>query len=394
MKVITKNILNLLYLTIFISMVSSCSDSDSPSSQDSNATAEWKTSSSVGSDEVSTGILLKGDAGTQYSATISQGASFSSFDYNTSKSAKLGVLKEGDNVIYIYCKANATADPRNVVINITFGDAAPQQLTLVQKSVSQEILPVFSAWPELPAEKVSTDYQYATHYVTVNGKKIRSYSLCFDKNNKAALWVAYPMHAVYDGSVGRSDEWGFDPYITQTNQANCVSRSYGGNYDRGHQIPSADRDATFEMNAQTFYMSNMTPQLDRLNQDMWAKLETKVRNNICSDTLYVVTGAYFGAGATTTTDGAGNIVAIPTNYFKILLRTKSGNSGKSIALCSDSELISIGFWVDHKAYGNIEPPTTICTSVADIEAKTGFSFFPGVSAAVKSQNTPSVWGVQ
>ena len=73
MKVITKNILNLLYLTIFISMVSSCSDSDSPSSQDSNATAEWKTSSSVGSDEVSAGILLKGDAGTQYSATISQG---------------------------------------------------------------------------------------------------------------------------------------------------------------------------------------------------------------------------------------------------------------------------------------------------------------------------------
>ena len=53
------------------------------------------------------------------------------------------------------------------------------------------------------------------------------------------------------------------------------------------------------MNAQTFYMSNMTPQLNRLNQDMWAKLETKVRANNCSDTLYVVTGAYFGAGATT-----------------------------------------------------------------------------------------------
>lgn len=52
----------------------------------------------------------------------------------------------------------------------------------------------------------------------------------------------------------------------------------------------------------------MTPQLDRLNQDMWAKLESKVRANRCSDTLYVVTGAYFGSGATTTTDGAGNVV--------------------------------------------------------------------------------------
>ena len=147
------------------------------------------------------------------------------------------------------------------------------------------------------------------------------------------------------------------------------------------------------MNAQTFYMSNMTPQLNRLNQDMWAKLETKVRANNCSDTLYVVTGAYFGAGATTTTDGAKNTVPVPTNYFKVLLRTKSGKTGKNIKDCSDSELISIGFWVDHKSYGNIEPPKSICTSVADIESKTGFTFFPQVSSSVKQQNNPSQWGI-
>ena len=140
-------------------------------------------------------------------------------------------------------------------------------------------------------------------------------------------------------------------------------------------------------------MSNMTPQLNRLNQDMWAKLETKVRANNCSDTLYVVTGAYFGAGTTTTTDGARNTVPVPTNYFKVLLRTKSGKTGKNIKDCSDSELISIGFWVDHKSYGNIEPPKSICTSVADIEKMTGFTFFPQVSNSVKQQNNPTQWGI-
>ena len=216
----------------------------------------------------------------------------------------------------------------------------------------------------------------------------------FDKTKKAALWVAYPIHNAYlKGSGERTDRWAFDPIIPQSYQADCTLRSYGGSYDRGHQLPSADRLGTDEMNAQTFYMSNMTPQLNRLNQDMWAKLETKVRANNCSDTLYVVTGAYFGAGATTTTDGARNTVPVPTNYFKVLLRTKSGKTGKNIKDCSDSELISIGFWVDHKSYGNIEPPKSICTSVADIEKMTGFTFFPQVSNSVKQQNNPTQWGI-
>jgi endonuclease G len=148
------------------------------------------------------------------------------------------------------------------------------------------------------------------------------------------------------------------------------------------------------MNKQTFYFSNMTPQLDRLNQDMWAQLETKVRNNKCSDTLYVVTGAYFGSGAGTTTDGAGNTVPIPTHYYKVLLRTKSGNSGKAIQNCTADELISIGFWVEQKSYGNIAPPTSICTTVSDIEKKTGFTFFPKVADSVKQQNNPTQWGIK
>ena len=105
-----------------------------------------------------------------------------------------------------------------------------------------------------------------------------------------------------------------------------------------------------------------------------------------------MTGAYFG-NSNTTTDGAGQTVALPSNYFKVLLRTRSGNTGKAIQDCTASELISIGFWVNQENYGNIAPPTSICTTVADIEAKTGFTFFPMVDASVKKQNVPSIWGI-
>ena len=73
----------------------------------------------------------------------------------------------------------------------------------------------------------------------------------------------------------------------------------------------------------------MTPQLNRLNQDMWANLEAKVRAQICNDTLYVVTGCYYANTNTTTTDRDGKVCPVPTNYFKVLLRTRTGTTGGS-----------------------------------------------------------------
>lgn len=381
-------------LTALIFCLSACGKDDSEVTHQPNE-VYWKISSTVSYAEGSSAIIITGTPGTDWNAEITEGAtwcSFSSKDFVNS-SAKTGTVAEGLNVLYVYYKVNTEKEQRQAKISFSFAGEAAQTFDLVQFAQSQQNLPYFSLWPEIPDRKDNANYQYVTHYASLNNKTARNYSICFDKTKKAALWVAYPMHAAYLGSSGRTDAWAFDPIISSSFQADCVNRSYKGNYDRGHQLPSGDRQATNELNAQTFYMSNMTPQLDRLNQDMWAKLEAQVRANKCSDTLYVVTGAYFGAGAGTTADGAGNSVPVPTNYFKVLLRTKSGSTGKAIKDCSDSELISIGFWVDQKSYGNIAPPRAICTTVTDIESKTGFKFFPQVSNTVKQQNVPSQWGI-
>lgn len=381
-------------LTALIFCLGACDKDDSEVTRQPNE-AYWKISSTVSYAEGSSAIIITGTPGTKWNAEITEGTSWCSFSSKdfVSSTAKTGTVAEGLNVLYVYYKVNAGKDQRQAKISFNFGGEAVQTFDLVQFAQSQQNLPYFNLWPEMPDRKDNANYQYATHYASLNNKTARNYSICFDKTKKAALWVAYPLHTAYLGSGGRTDAWAFDPIIPSNFQADCVNRSYKGNYDRGHQLPSADRLATNELNAQTFYMSNMTPQLDRLNQDMWAKLEVQVRANKCSDTLYVVTGAYFGAGAGSTADGAGNPVPVPTNYFKVLLRTKSGSTGKAIKDCSDSELISIGFWVDQKSYGNIAPPRSICTTVADIESKTGFKFFPQVSNTVKQQNTPNQWGI-
>ena len=382
-------------VTVLMICMSACNSSDDPSIPTQDGEAYWKISSTVKSTTGSSALIIKGTPGTEWHARITEGTDWCSFSSKENVITKDGTVADGLNVLYVYYKVNAGKEQRQAQLTLQFADNAPKTFDLIQLAESQENLPAFNVWAELPSDKVNTNYQYVTHYVLLNNKTIRNYSICFDKTKKAALWVAYPIHTAYlNKTVDRTNRWAFDPIIPERFQANCVDNSYKGNYDRGHQLPSADRLGNDEMNAQTFYMSNMTPQLGSLNQQMWANLETKVRSYNCNDTLYVVTGAYFGPGAGSTYDGAGNSVPIPTNYFKVLLRTKSGSTGKQIKNCSPDELISIGFWVEQKGYGNIAPPASICTSVADIEQKTGFTFFPQVSSTVKEQNIPSQWYIK
>jgi endonuclease G len=378
-----------LLLAFLLIGQTSCSkdDNEIPSTGE----AYWKVSSTVNASTGSSAIFITGAKGLEWKAEVTEGNGWCSFDNKdytkTTTSGSIGDF----NILYVYYKANGGTSQREAKISFRFEGANEQIFTLLQLSESQENLPAFGLWAEIPAKKDNANYRYVTHYVMLNNKTIRNYSICFDKTKKASLWVAYPIHQAYlKGSGKREDTWAFDPFIPVGEQLDGVSGTFRG-YDRGHQIASADRLGTQEMNAQTFYMSNMTPQLNSLNGSYWATLESKVRTYSCSDTLYVVTGAYYNTGFKTTMDASGNVVPVPTNYFKVLLRTRKGNTGKAIKDCTDNELETIGFWLDHKAYsGSLR---NVCTTVADIEQKTGFSFFPQVSNLVKSQNNPAQWDI-
>ena len=262
-----------------------------------------------------------------------------------------------------------------------------------------------AAWPELPVCTEKSDLHYVTHYCMVQneseGRKVegRNYTMCFDATKRGAWWVAYPLHKVHLGS-GRPkpDPWVFDPELSSACQADLSKGSYAGDYDRGHQIPNADRNADLTaggMCYQTFYASNSTPQASGLNQEGWMRLEQKVRSWVCADTLYVVTGAYWSADNNrTTTDKSGNSCPIPDHYFKVVLRTSAGNLRHTGDLLGDykaDQLKASGFWVSN-ASGQGEAKDWV-RSVAEIEELTGFTFFPSLPEAVKQQKNAAAWGL-
>ena len=251
-------------------------------------------------------------------------------------------------------------------------------------------------WAEMPAKVEKANLEYCYHDKLPSNKKLRNYSFCFDKEKHCALWVAYPLHSCYiDGDGDRTNAWGYDPCCVEDmyepNLRNAYYPKNGSSYShsRGHQLPSADRVASYEDNATTFYYTNMTPQLQSLNGATWESLESDIRNKwMCSDTLYVVTGAHFDKGYDYAYDnkGAGKACAVPTHYYKVILRTKSGNSRKWVGKCSASELQCVGFWFDHAA----KAPRQMM-SVAEIERKTGHTFFANVPNAPKTTYNTSDW---
>lgn len=263
-------------------------------------------------------------------------------------------------------------------------------------------------WLEMPSYTVGemagtttsalNDLYTVTHYAQMGGKNARNYTILYDPAVYASYWVAYPLCAAHLGS-GRDEDWGFDPVVPQSKQTS-VYKGYGvsapsdvyasQHYARGHQLPNADRNGVDEMMAQTYFSTNMTPQLQNgFNGGVWAHLEEAVRSVVehNSDTVYVVTGAAFrkkGGNETikTITNRDGKVLPVPNYYWKVLLKVNWTNDPEPAV----AGATAIGFWLEHRDnYGNGSTNyLPYVTTVDQIEQWTGFDFFSNLSTSLQS----------
>ncbi len=228
-------------------------------------------------------------------------------------------------------------------------------------------------WLELPETKADDGLKYIWHNMTVNGSRQRNYSLYWSQGDYLAIWVAYPLNSGYNSSGSRpsKDPWAFDPFLPASLQPAIVEGGFGySGYDRGHQIPSADRYIG-NSNAQTYYATNVTPQLSGFNQKVWVSLENTVRDwSKKADTLYVVTGCTIGSGCGSVTDRGGHSITVPSSYYKALLHYSSayGYSGCAV-------------WLKHEARsGSITRSDMM--SIDELEEKIGIDLFVNLPAKV------------
>ena len=271
----------------------------------------------------------------------------------------------------------------------------PQEPAVVAQSSKKTIR---EGWAELPADVEQKDF-YTTYHMCDDGR--RNYTVCFSREHRCPMWVASPMHPSYKGEASRSDAFIFDPTLPMDIQP-LLRRSYG-EYTRGHLLGSAERTSSEETNRQTFYASNIAPQLQEgfnASNGAWNNLERFADRQSCADTLYVVTGCIFDdyadatgvevKAATTVNKNDGEKVGVPTAYYKVLLRTRSGKTGRSVRECKSDDLKCAAFVVGHYSAKGRKPTAADMMSVEELERLTGQyklkQTFDYISLNLKNQN--------
>ncbi len=229
----------------------------------------------------------------------------------------------------------------------------------------------------------------------------KQYVLSYNKDRRNPNWVAWKLEKADMGNVPRQKYFSTDVALEQFLQSEGSDKAVtaydykGSCFDRGHQVPSADRDATVEDNKATFLMSNVTPQTAYINRQVWADLEQYTRNQvIAGKKAYVIAGPLYDEDFGKI--GPSQDISVPSKSFKLVVFLNPEQSLKDVnpetdviavevpnltskgtkpqedneTLCSDfqvkSQNVTLAGYTSWKKYQS---------SLAKIEQLSGFKFF-------------------
>lgn len=156
--------------------------------------------------------------------------------------------------------------------------------------------------------------------------------LDYDESKEQAKWVMHMiLPEVKDGTVFRTNDFREDPLVKTgtaiqqdyflTDTLNSGEVKYDGfGYDRGHLAASADYRWSSTALSETYFYSNMSPQLPYFNRVVWAGLEDHLRKYVIDKDapLYVLTAPVFDDNVKKISRAQNNVI-IPSSFVKIAL---------------------------------------------------------------------------
>ena len=244
---------------------------------------------------------------------------------------------------------------------------------------------------------------YVDHYVEMEGKQVLNYALEWDAAKKHAAWVAFSFDEVTSKDVvSRTNAWAVDPELPAEMQVEEAQHKSDG-YDKGHICASEDRVYSKEANEQTFYYSNMSPQISSFNQGFWQKLEAQVQKwgrstPTTYDKVYVTKGGTInqllvsftgivkaGDNLYPTTDENGFTIhglACPKYYYMAILSEKG------------DAYHAIGFWIAHREdlpkNPTVDEMKKCAVSIDELEEYTGLDFFCNLPDVIEEEVESSI----
>ena len=195
------------------------------------------------------------------------------------------------------------------------------------------------------------------------------FALGYSKSRRQALWVSYILTAEHLNApqVRRSNKFRPDPDLkfdpVRPQQYNRTG------FDRGHLAPASDMTYSRETMEQSFFMTNISPQLPACNRGIWKRIESTIRAWARQEShLYVITGPIFLDGEARFMKNTD--IRIPDAFYKV-------------ALDLSPPMKMIAFIVPNRA--SKKPVRSFVVTVDEVEAMTGLNFFGNLDDPVEAE---------
>ncbi|MDD3741174.1 MAG: DNA/RNA non-specific endonuclease [Bacteroidales bacterium] len=201
-----------------------------------------------------------------------------------------------------------------------------------------------------------------------------AFCLVYDEEHEMAKWTAHIVSRdIATGGINRTNDFRIDSLIKTgsseeedyflTEEKEDGTLKYDGfGYDRGHLAPSADFRWSATALSESYFYSNMTPQLPAFNRELWADVESFVREYVYNNPgldVFVVTAPILRDDLPKQERSKNNL-SIPEYHYKIVVDFKN-NKG-------------IAFLVSQK---NLDYPIeSYVVSIDSLEKITGINYYP------------------
>ena len=308
-------------------------------------------------------------------------------------------VKHTSTLLYTYLKLRVAYIDGNSVGVEYITDSTEERVQTDDNANANQPQEGFPFVTDLSIPRLNSANQYVEHTVTNNEQEILNYALEWVKDKRHAAWVAFSFDTeTSQKNVNRSDDaWSLDPFVP-TSPEESDHKSDG--FDKGHLCASEDRVYNRTANEQTFYYTNISPQMTSFNGGYWITFEKLLQswarsgnyehiyvakggtmNNLLTD----FTGTQEAAdGRLPQTDANGltrHGLACPAYYFMAIL-AQEGNNYQAI-----------GFLVEHKDdYGysnNHQAPVDVtqahALSIDELEEQTELDFFCNLPDNVETE---------
>jgi endonuclease G len=173
----------------------------------------------------------------------------------------------------------------------------------------------------MPKEEKNTFLPEADSEIIISREQ---YVLSYNKNRRLLNWAEWRIEESDLGKITRTNKFAvdqeLDDHLSKSRQHAVTLNDYKGScFDRGHQVPSADRTSSVENNEMTFVLSNMVPQTHYLNRVIWRNFENYARSlvNKQNKKVYVIAGPIYDEDYGKI--GVNHDIPVPSKNFKVLI---------------------------------------------------------------------------